>query len=81
MKQLVEYAGRKQVMIGLGTDIGIVTALGRPGSQGYEKIDGLTYASWGYSSPNLRIMMAYIGNSGNIQASRPRFTLFSQILQ
>lgn len=50
MKQLVEYAGRKQVMIGLGTDIGVVTALGRPGSQGYEKIDGLAYASWGYSS-------------------------------
>ena len=48
LQRLVSYGHGKGVSMGIGTDIGNLTRLGRPGSMGYERIDAAVYAEWGY---------------------------------
>ena len=47
MKAVADYVHSKGLKFGIYTDRGTATCVGRPGSQGYEKIDAETYASWG----------------------------------
>ena len=48
MGALVEEVHGMGLKMGLGTDIGPTTRLGRPGSMGYEAQDIETFANWGY---------------------------------
>jgi alpha-galactosidase len=47
MKYIADYAHSKGLKFGIYSDRGTQTCAGRPGSQGYEKKDADTYASWG----------------------------------
>jgi alpha-galactosidase len=47
MKALADYVHSKGLKFGLYSDAGRHTCGGRPGSQGYEYQDALTYARWG----------------------------------
>jgi alpha-galactosidase len=47
MKYVADYVHSKGLKFGIYTDRGTKTCAGRPGSQGYEKKDADTYASWG----------------------------------
>ena len=46
MKAVADYVHSKG-LLGVYTDRGEHTCVGRPGSQGYEKLDAKTYAEWG----------------------------------
>ncbi|MDB5719697.1 MAG: glycoside hydrolase family 27 protein [Alphaproteobacteria bacterium] len=47
MKALSDYVHSKGLKLGLYSDAGRTTCGGRPGSQGHEYQDALTYAGWG----------------------------------
>ena len=47
MKAVADYVHGKGLLFGVYTDRGEHTCVGRPGSQGYEKLDAKTYAEWG----------------------------------
>ena len=47
MKAVADYVHSKGLLFGVYTDRGEHTCVGRPGSQGYEKLDAKTYAEWG----------------------------------
>lgn len=47
MKALADYVHSKGLKIGIYSDAGSETCGGRPGSQGHEYQDALTYARWG----------------------------------
>jgi alpha-galactosidase len=47
MKYIADYVHSKGLKFGIYSDRGTQTCAGRPGSQGYEKKDADTYASWG----------------------------------
>jgi len=47
IKAVADYVHSLGLKFGIYTDRGTKTCAGRPGSQGYEKIDAETYASWG----------------------------------
>ena len=47
MKAIADYIHSKGLKFGLYSDAGRLTCGGRPGSQGYEYQDALTYARWG----------------------------------
>ena len=47
MKALADYIHSKGLKFGIYSDAGRLTCGGRPGSQGYEYQDALTYARWG----------------------------------
>jgi len=47
IKAVADYVHSKGLKFGIYTDRGNKTCAGRPGSEGYEKIDATTYASWG----------------------------------
>jgi len=47
MKALADYVHSKGLKFGLYSDAGRLTCGGRPGSQGHEYQDALTYARWG----------------------------------
>ena len=46
MTPVADYVHSKGLKFGVYTDRGTATCVGRPGSQGFEKIDATTYASW-----------------------------------
>jgi alpha-galactosidase len=47
MKALADHVHALGLKIGIYSDAGTATCAGRPGSQGYEYQDALTYAEWG----------------------------------
>jgi alpha-galactosidase len=47
IKYIADYVHSKGLKFGIYTDRGTKTCAGRPGSEGYEKKDAQTYASWG----------------------------------
>ena len=47
LKAVADYVHSKGLLFGVYTDRGEHTCVGRPGSQGYEKLDAKTYAEWG----------------------------------
>jgi alpha-galactosidase len=47
MKAIADYIHSKGLKFGIYSDAGRLTCGGRPGSQGYEYQDALTYARWG----------------------------------
>ncbi|MCQ2325398.1 MAG: glycoside hydrolase family 27 protein, partial [Paludibacteraceae bacterium] len=47
IKSLADYVHSKGLKIGIYSDAGSETCGGRPGSQGHEYQDAITYASWG----------------------------------
>lgn len=47
MKAVADYVHSKGLKIGIYSDAGRETCAGRPGSQGHEYQDALTYAEWG----------------------------------
>lgn len=47
MKALADYVHSKGLKLGIYSDAGCKTCAGRPGSQGHEYQDALTYARWG----------------------------------
>jgi alpha-galactosidase len=47
LKPLADYVHERGMLFGTYTDRGTSTCGGKPGSQGYEKIDAQVYASWG----------------------------------
>ncbi|HYC99373.1 glycoside hydrolase family 27 protein [Brevundimonas sp.] len=47
MKALADYVHSKGLKFGLYSDAGRMTCAGRPGSQGHEYQDAITYARWG----------------------------------
>jgi alpha-galactosidase len=47
IKYVADYVHSKGLKFGIYTDRGTKTCAGRPGSEGYEKKDAMTYASWG----------------------------------
>ena len=47
MKALADYIHSKGLKFGIYSDAGRLTCAGRPGSQGHEYQDALTYARWG----------------------------------
>ena len=47
MKSLADYVHGKGLKLGLYSDRGTETCMGRPGGQGYETRDANTYAAWG----------------------------------
>jgi hypothetical protein len=50
MKHLADYLHERKLKIGLYTDYGTKTCMGRPGSFGYEAADAKQFASWGVDS-------------------------------
>jgi alpha-galactosidase len=47
IRSLADYVHSKGLKFGIYSDAGRLTCGGRPGSQGHEYQDGLTYAAWG----------------------------------
>ena len=47
MKAVADYVHSKGLRFGIYSDAGSKTCQGRPGSNGYEEIDAVTYAEWG----------------------------------
>jgi len=47
VKDVADYIHSKGLLFGIYTDRGTKTCAGRPASENYEKIDAMTYASWG----------------------------------
>jgi alpha-galactosidase len=47
IKALADYIHADGLKLGIYSDHGTLTCQGRPGSNGYEYLDALTYASWG----------------------------------
>jgi alpha-galactosidase len=47
LSTLISELHGRNLLVGLTTDIGTVTACGKTGSQGFESLDAMTYASWG----------------------------------
>lgn len=50
MKHLADFLHSRQLKLGLYTDYGTKTCMGRPGSYGHETQDAATFASWGVDS-------------------------------
>ena len=47
IKSLADYVHAKGIRLGIYSDYGTITCMGRPGSFGHERQDAQTLASWG----------------------------------
>jgi alpha-N-acetylgalactosaminidase len=50
MRDLASYLHQRQLKLGVYTDYGTLTCMGRPGSYGFEEADAKQFAAWGVDS-------------------------------
>ena len=59
MTHLADYVHARKLKIGLYTDYGTKTCMGRPGSYGHELADAQQFAAWGEVASNLPLLVVY----------------------
>ena len=84
IKALADYVHSRGLKFGIYSDAGRLTCGGRPGSQGHEYQDALTYARWGVdylkydwcNTGDRNAQEAYAVMADALARERPRYRLF-----